>query len=192
MSSLQRAASDIVFKPPATALTLSYFAAPDGGRKTTYEREVSNCEAVGDQGKKRQYLKMDRLPREFLSKEAIEVGNAKAARELPNAPAHLDPKLKLLMKQIAIAEGTRSETSMDPEFVDDIKRKHKIDHVTSIFTDPRLPTDDCSTYSMRHHEMGHLADRVDKKHFLQKNSYSEYVEALVKQKGLMADKGKGA
>eukprot|EP00440_Ansanella_granifera_P029602 gb/GFBE01032154.1/.p1 GENE.gb/GFBE01032154.1/~~gb/GFBE01032154.1/.p1 ORF type:complete len:192 (+),score=55.85 gb/GFBE01032154.1/:1-576(+) len=189
---LQAAAEDIVFRPPSTALTLSYFAAPDGGRRTTYEREISTCDAVGENGKARAYLKMDRLPKEFLSREAIEVGTAKARAELPNAPVHMDPKIKRLMREIAVAEGTRVKTAMDPEFVEDIKRKHKVDHVTTIFTDPRLPTDDCSTYTLRHQDMNHLADKPDKRHNLQKNFYSEYVEALAKQKGLMGDKTKGA
>eukprot|EP00931_Biecheleriopsis_adriatica_P006069 TRINITY_DN107527_c0_g1_i1.p1 TRINITY_DN107527_c0_g1~~TRINITY_DN107527_c0_g1_i1.p1 ORF type:complete len:206 (-),score=41.75 TRINITY_DN107527_c0_g1_i1:155-736(-) len=189
--SLQRSGSEIAFRPPSTALTLAYFAAHDGGRKTTYEREIANGEAVGDNGKTRAYLKMDRLPRELLSKEAIECGTAKARAEMPDAPVTMDPKIKRLMREINVSEGLRQKTTMDPEFVDDIRRKHKVDHVTTIFTDPRGPLDDCSTTTIKHHEMGHLADRVDKKHFLQKNFYSEYVECLAKQKGLMMDKGKG-
>mmetsp|Transcript_59207 Transcript_59207/g.105207 ORF Transcript_59207/g.105207 Transcript_59207/m.105207 type:complete len:187 (+) Transcript_59207:68-628(+) len=181
---LQKGGQDIVFKPPSTALSLAYFAPHDGGRTTTYEREISTCEAVGDNGKSRQYLTCDRLPKDFLSKEAIEVGNAKARAAMPNAPIRLDPKVRRLMNEIAVAEGTRQQTKMDPEFVDDMKRKAKIDHVTTIFTDPRMPVDDCGTTHLRHHEMGHLADKVDKKHFLQKNFYSEYNEAKAKQKGL--------
>eukprot|EP00913_Durusdinium_trenchii_P033525 g31385.t1 len=103
----------------------------------------------------------------------------------------MDPKVKRLMREIAVSEGMRQEVAMNPEFVADIKRKHKVDHVTSIFTDPRLPSDDCSTYNLHNQFQGHLADRVDKKHFLQKNFYSEYVEALAKQKGLMSLGRKG-
>mmetsp|Transcript_6725 Transcript_6725/g.7913 ORF Transcript_6725/g.7913 Transcript_6725/m.7913 type:complete len:192 (-) Transcript_6725:173-748(-) len=189
---IKTAGEDIAFKTPQTPFTLSYYAPHDGGRRTTYEREISTCEAVGDQGKSRAYLKMDRLPREFLAQEAIATGSAKVRREQPDAPAHMDPKVKRLMREIAVSEGMRQEVVMNPEFVADIKRKHKVDHVTSIFTDPRLPADDCSTYNLRHQFQGHLADRVDKKHFLQKNFYSEYVEALAKQQGLMMEKNKGA
>mmetsp|Transcript_7632 Transcript_7632/g.18285 ORF Transcript_7632/g.18285 Transcript_7632/m.18285 type:complete len:192 (-) Transcript_7632:80-655(-) len=189
---IKSAGEDIAFRPPVTPFTLLHYAAPDGGRRTTYEREVSTCEAVGDQAKSRAYLKMDRLPREFLAQEAIATGSAKVRASQPDAPVHMDPKIKRLMREIAISEGHRQEVVMDPAFVQDIRRKHKIDHFTSILTDPRLPTDDCSTYSLQHQYEGHLADRVDKKHFLQKNIYSEYVEALGKQKGLMMDKNKGA
>eukprot|EP00439_Symbiodinium_sp_Y106_P037960 s1526_g4.t1 len=188
---IKSAGEDIAFRPPVTPFTLLHYAAPDGGRRTTYEREVSTCEAVGDQAKSRAYLKMDRLPREFLAQEAIATGSAKVRASQPDAPVHMDPKIKRLMREIAISEGHRQEVVMDPAFVNDIRRKHKIDHFTSILTDPRLPTDDCSTYSLQHQYEGHLADRVDKKHFLQKNTYSEYVEALGKQKGLMMDKNKG-
>mmetsp|Transcript_21260 Transcript_21260/g.40012 ORF Transcript_21260/g.40012 Transcript_21260/m.40012 type:complete len:192 (-) Transcript_21260:124-699(-) len=189
---IRAAGEDIAFKPPSTPFTLAYFAAPDGGRRTTYEREISTCEAVGDQGKDRVYLKTDRLPREFLSQEAIATGSAKVRSQQPDAPVTMDPKVRRLMREIAVSEGQRQAVVMDPTFVADIKRKHKVDHVTSIFTDPRLPADDCSTYTLQHQFEGHLADRVDKKHFLQKNFYSEYVEALAKQKGLMMDKNKGA
>ncbi|CAK9100867.1 unnamed protein product [Durusdinium trenchii] len=189
---IKTAGEGIALKTPQTPFTLSYYAPHDGGRRTTYEREISNCEAVGDQGKSRAYLKMDRLPREFLAQEAIATGSAKVRREQPDAPAHMDPKVKRLMREIAVSEGMRQEVAMNPEFVADIKRKHKVDHVTSIFTDPRLPSDDCSTYNLHNQFQGHLADRVDKKHFLQKNFYSEYVEALAKQKGLMMEKNKGA
>eukprot|EP00933_Yihiella_yeosuensis_P053278 TRINITY_DN51490_c0_g1_i1.p1 TRINITY_DN51490_c0_g1~~TRINITY_DN51490_c0_g1_i1.p1 ORF type:complete len:199 (+),score=48.45 TRINITY_DN51490_c0_g1_i1:114-710(+) len=172
------------FKPPTTPFTLLHYAAPDGGRRTTYEREVSNCEAVGEKGKRRAYLNADRLPKELLSKEAIETGTAKARAEMANAPAVLDPKIRGLMRQIAESEGTLTKVAMDPEFVQDIKRKHKVDHVTSIFTDPRLPQDDISTTTLHHQDMVSKAPRPDKKFFMKKNFYSEYVEAVVKQKGL--------
>eukprot|EP00438_Fugacium_kawagutii_P022861 Skav226457 [mRNA] locus=scaffold1781:50873:59437:+ [translate_table: standard] len=46
-------------------------------------------------------------------------------REQPDAPAHMDPKVKRLMREIAVSEGMRQEVVMNPEFVADIKRKHK-------------------------------------------------------------------
>ncbi|CAE8743955.1 unnamed protein product, partial [Polarella glacialis] len=124
------------------------------------------------------------LPKEMLSVEAIQIGTAKARAEMPNAPATLDPKIRRLMRELQESEGGRVKVNMDPEFVADIKRKHKVDHVTSIFTDPRLPIDDISTTQLKYQYMGDMAGPVDKKFFFKKNQYSEYVEARAKMSGL--------
>ncbi|CAE8682480.1 unnamed protein product [Polarella glacialis] len=130
------------------------------------------------------FLRRMRLPKEMLSVEAIQIGTAKARAEMPNAPATLDPKIRRLMRELQESEGGRVKVNMDPEFVADIKRKHKVDHVTSIFTDPRLPIDDISTTQLKYQYMGDMAGPVDKKFFFKKNQYSEYVEARAKMSGL--------
>ncbi|CAE7270013.1 dusp1-b [Symbiodinium pilosum] len=119
--------------------------------------ELPNEGFVAQLHKLEERLRDKELPREFLAQEAIATGSAKVRASQPDAPVHMDPKVKRLMREIAVSEGLRQEVVMDPAFVADIKRKHKVDHVTSIFTDPRLPADDCSTYTLKHQFEGHLA-----------------------------------
>eukprot|EP00927_Polykrikos_kofoidii_P062095 TRINITY_DN56919_c0_g1_i1.p1 TRINITY_DN56919_c0_g1~~TRINITY_DN56919_c0_g1_i1.p1 ORF type:complete len:192 (-),score=28.67 TRINITY_DN56919_c0_g1_i1:435-1010(-) len=190
MPTLSRAGSLVAFQTPPSALKLEYWAAADGGLKSTYEREVSCGAAVGDQKKERVYLSSSRLPREVLSQEAIAVGTLKARSELPGASITLDPQINMMMRQIQESEGTRQKVVMDPEFIQDIKRKHKVDHITTVFTEPRRPMENLSTYANRHHvdPTGLQSEEVDRTFFFKKNSYTEYVEARARQAGLQGNK----
>jgi len=183
-------ASDPCFQPPRTALKMDFYASHDGGFRTTYECEVANGDAVGDQGKARQYLKAGRLPREFLSKEAIQVGTAKARSDMPDGPVVLDPQVRRLMREIQKSEGTRQQVKMDPDTVDSIRRKHRVDHVTGIWSDPRRDSDDLTQYGLKHVDLVSKEERasIDKRNFNQKTFYTEYVEAYQRQRGLQADK----
>mmetsp|Transcript_49509 Transcript_49509/g.146246 ORF Transcript_49509/g.146246 Transcript_49509/m.146246 type:complete len:201 (+) Transcript_49509:62-664(+) len=178
------------FKRASTALDLPWYAPMDGGRTTTYERNVSLCEAVGDQAKKRLYLYKDRLPKEALAAEAIATGSAKAMADMPGVSVTLDPRIKGLMRTISENEGTRLKVRADPEFVNDIKRKQKIDHVTTIFTDVRMPADDMSNFQHFFKDFSRDAGPVDKANFMKKTPAKEYAEAVIKNRKMMEpDKG---
>eukprot|EP00405_Crypthecodinium_cohnii_P009659 CAMPEP_0206431794 /NCGR_PEP_ID=MMETSP0324_2-20121206/7559_1 /ASSEMBLY_ACC=CAM_ASM_000836 /TAXON_ID=2866 /ORGANISM="Crypthecodinium cohnii, Strain Seligo" /LENGTH=191 /DNA_ID=CAMNT_0053897755 /DNA_START=191 /DNA_END=763 /DNA_ORIENTATION=+ len=172
------------FVPARTALTLDYYMPHDGGRTTTYEIDISTHDAVGDCKKQRVYLKRDRLPKEFLAQEAIATGSRKSAANLPNASVTICPKINRLIREIQESEGTRPKMH-DQELVDEIRHKHKVDHVSGVFTDPRMPLDDVGTTHLTHIDYTHdPAMNVDRTHFQKKTFYREYAEAVIKQKGL--------
>eukprot|EP00929_Paragymnodinium_shiwhaense_P015640 TRINITY_DN123739_c0_g1_i1.p1 TRINITY_DN123739_c0_g1~~TRINITY_DN123739_c0_g1_i1.p1 ORF type:complete len:201 (+),score=60.31 TRINITY_DN123739_c0_g1_i1:93-695(+) len=194
-ASLTRAGSAVAFNPPPNPLCLQFYADHQPW-STSYEREVSKGEAVGDQKKKRACLNCDRLPKELLLKEAIDSGTSKARIGAPDAPARLDPYIKRLMREVQESEG-RQKVRMDPEFVKDVKRRQKIDHVTTLMTEPRRPEDDMSSFMINQRDMflnnvtaPGMPDGppLDKRYYLKKNSYSEYVECRAKQAGLQGDK----
>lgn len=146
---LSQSPSEPVFRPARTALTLDFYAPHDGGRTSSYEVDISTHDAVGDCVKKRVYLKQGRLPKEFLSKEAIATGSAKALSKMPNASVTLCPHIRGMMRDIAESEGSRLKTH-DNDLVEEIRLKHKTDHVSGVFTDPRMPTDDVGTTHLYH------------------------------------------
>eukprot|EP00928_Gymnodinium_smaydae_P080904 TRINITY_DN64507_c0_g1_i1.p1 TRINITY_DN64507_c0_g1~~TRINITY_DN64507_c0_g1_i1.p1 ORF type:complete len:194 (+),score=41.36 TRINITY_DN64507_c0_g1_i1:106-687(+) len=186
-ANLTRVGSDIVFSRPRGALDFEFYAPADGGKITAYERLVSNGPAVGDQGKKRQFLKQDRLPRDFLRQEAIETGTAKARALLPDAPAKLDPKIKRLMREIRESEGHQTASS-DPSFNEYVRRRHKVDHVSQLLMEPKREADDLTTHQKVFYDKGQECSKPDKRHFMKKTFYTEYTEAIVRQKGLQGDK----
>mmetsp|Transcript_104367 Transcript_104367/g.301914 ORF Transcript_104367/g.301914 Transcript_104367/m.301914 type:complete len:202 (+) Transcript_104367:79-684(+) len=182
---LSQSASSPVFRPARTPLTLDFYAPHDGGRRSSYEIDISTHDAVGDCVKKRVYLKQGRLPKEFLSKEAIATGSAKALSKMPNASVTLCPRIRGMMRDIAESEGARQKVH-DSDLVDEIRAKHKVDHVSGIFTDPRMPSDDVGTTHFAHIDFHRDPDteKLDKTHFQKKTFYTDYTEAVIKNKGL--------
>jgi len=173
------------FVPPRTALTLDFYAPADGGRRTTYETEVSHHECVGDNAKKRVYLNQGRLPKQILSKEAIMTGSAKALRNDPHGSVLLDANVTRLMRDIQYSEGRRQRV-LDPQVLHDLRAQHKTDHVSCMFTEPRYPDADTGSTHLVHRDFSLDPDteKLDKKHFSKKSFYTDYAEAVVKNKHL--------
>eukprot|EP00933_Yihiella_yeosuensis_P083005 TRINITY_DN97072_c0_g1_i1.p1 TRINITY_DN97072_c0_g1~~TRINITY_DN97072_c0_g1_i1.p1 ORF type:complete len:196 (+),score=33.92 TRINITY_DN97072_c0_g1_i1:120-707(+) len=182
-------AGELVFTPPVTALSLMYYGAPDGGLTTTYEKELSRCEATGEHGKRSAYLTGGQLPKEYLAQEAVEIGTSKPRAKMPNAPAVLDPKIRRLMREVNETDPSKLKVAMDPKFVQDIRRANKVDHITGIFSVPKQPQDGLTIKQSDHLDFVSKLPPPDKKHFLKKNVNSEYVEALVKQEALRSKAG---
>lgn len=173
------------FKPPRTGLTLDFYAAPDGGRLTTYEAEHSLAECVGDQAKKRVYLNQGALPKAVLSKEAVLCGSAKALGNDPSASVLSDPRVSRLMREIQHSEGRRQKV-LDPEAIEAIRSQQKMDHVSGMFTEPRYPDADKGTSHATHRDftMDRDTEKVHRQHFNKKSFYTDYTDALVKNKHL--------
>merc|ERR1711924_220102 len=173
---VQMAEQQIPFHPPDTALTLHHYRAADGGRTSSYVREISTHDGPrGSEGR--------RAPKK---QEVGGLGSAGKTGPLVRSGSSvvLHPEIQRLVMACRQAEGMEINPRAGLEDIQEIKRKHKTDHVSGIFTDPKRDRDQLSTYTQVYQDLSRGQPEPDKKFFMKKTSATEYAEAVIKNKGL--------
>lgn len=180
---MQRAQSDgeLRFQRPSNSLDLNFYKPADNGFSTSYKREIAFHEGDAQMtvAKARESDRSDIKKKVLRRALGLEY---KDPNERP-PPVASDPSILRMAREIRSSEGKEG-----PDFMEMLLRKHKTDHITGIFTEPRRDHDNLSN-SMRYHvDFGADERKVDKSHFMKKNFYTEYSEALAQQKGLQGAK----
>jgi len=173
-------------QPNGGPFELRYYRPGDGSKAselanrfaTTYTVEVSHHEGLrGSEGRR---LRKKQEPGGLQSMDKSRDNLLRSASSVV-----LDPGIQKLVKACHKAEhANTAETNAD--FVPDIKRRQKIDHVSTIFSEPRREEDNTSHAHMSF--VNHKERLPDKKHHMKKNFFSEFTEAMLLQSGMMSEK----
>mmetsp|Transcript_68655 Transcript_68655/g.108905 ORF Transcript_68655/g.108905 Transcript_68655/m.108905 type:complete len:199 (-) Transcript_68655:131-727(-) len=197
MSKRQQLQEDGVL-PPSENLTFVHWDNPGNRWLSEYNDRI----AYHGADQRKALPDVARRKKERGTSPAVLAGANVAGTSIGGRPLTVatDPKVLELARDLRMSQDRTRQlaksastpviadsVNADPGFVAYIKHKHKKCSVNQIFSAPKRDHENKTAYVWGH--CGEMdREPPDKEHFLRKNFYSEYTEALASQAGLQCAK----